>query len=355
MGTRTVLLKVSLIGFVLSSLFFIFCILMAATARGEELRAKLDCRKGVCVPVAAGNVDMKKVRALAARAAQLKRAINEAQGRDQQRLERFVDDVLRLKDEVAELKRAYGPLNSGLKPLEYRAAEAAKKLKKLEEGVRKLEDAVSDIIVAADIDREMLKVALKRPTLNLELSTLGYFTAPYGVGASSLVSLVLPMGSEGQWAARASFGAGLSPSMGFSWMATGSLVRTWVDKVRVKYAVGPAVLFITDEGDLLERRGWLAGVGAEFRLSYGHWFLLVTPFIGVTPRMETVGSDNPTNSITISGGTGAPCVQTPCGCYDAAGQRVSGPSFQTNSPPPTTEKALGVAGGALVSVGASLF
>lgn len=335
------------------TVFCMFCVgvINEAQAEEKELRAKLDCNKktGVCVPVGTGSAaDLKKVARLAARAARLKKAIDEAVGKDQERLEKFVSDVLKLKEQVADLKKVYEPLNNGLKPLEYRAKELGHQLKVLDKKIRDLGSAVSDLIVAADIDREMLKVALKRPTLNVELSTLGYFTAPYGMGGGSLVSLVLPMGGEGQWAVRVSLGAGMSPSAGFGWMVTSSLVRNFGSKP--KFSIGPAVVFLTDEGDLLERRGWLAGAGAELRLSYGRWFISATPFLGVSPVKETTTAAGG----TTTGTAGAPCVQTPCGCYDAAtGQKA--PTIISNSPPPTTAPELKLAGGALISVGASLF
>ncbi|MBU1180303.1 hypothetical protein KJ885_05145 [Patescibacteria group bacterium] len=279
-------------------------VFVAANAHGEEFRAKIVCSNGICVPTTQGVSvsDMKKLAALSARAARLRRAINEVDGRDRSRVDQFITDVNQLKHQVADMEKALQELGADAKTGKIDSAAALAKLKNMEKALGLLGDELSSHRHALQKLVKKTRRLAKRPTANMEFAGWGAVAYKYGPSAGGSVSVALPMGESGLWTTRLTAGLGVSPSAGLGWLATGSLTRFLFTR---DIAVGPAILGMGDAGDLLgEESTWLLAGGVEFRLKLGPVHLVATPFLGVTN--EGVGHSmwtSPTYKSTVCGPT----------------------------------------------------
>ena len=256
---------------------------VTSNAYGDELRAKIVCNNGVCVPVTQGMSasDMKKLSALSARAARLRRAINEVEGRDRSRVEQFITDINRLKEQVADMEKALQDLGADAKQGKMDSSTALAKLKSVEKALGLLGDK---LLSHRRLIQKLTKKTwqLEKRRINLELVGWGAVAYKYGPSGGASVSVALPMGENGLWTTRLTAGLGVSPSVGLGWLATGSLTRS-LSTTKDIFAVGPAILGMGDAGDLLgEESTWLLAGGVEFRLKLGFVHLVGTPFLGVT-------------------------------------------------------------------------
>ena len=313
-------------------------------ASGEELRAKIVCKDGICTPVASGTnaADLKKVQALARRAAQLKKAIDEADGRDRSRVDQFTDEVNRLRKEVENLKTDRDAAGSALNNVSNKANEADRVVRETRDSLARLAKDVSELQAKANAAWRLAKhlAKLPRPKIDLELGAAGFFTYRFGDGAGAMLALVLPMGNAGRWNMRLSGGLGVSPSLGLGWMAHTSLAYRWKH-----ISLGPAALALGDQGDLLSgTKNWIVGGGADLRLHLGRFYLAATPFIGAATKTSTVG----VGEWVMTKVTSSPAIPN-CPCSGG----TSGEGYWTGGT--ENKRCVGLAGGVLLQAGVSLF
>lgn len=262
-------------------------------AKAAPAQVCLKDGKGVkCLNVqqgASAAVNTARVNALLRQAAKLSKQIREMLDAGNGKAGDVAADVINLKEKVRDLEAAIRQLATDAKTGRVDSARALKRLADLERAMGLLGHELSAHRHAL---RYLIKNVrhLEKRRINLEIGGFGAGAYKYGGEAGALVSLALPMGESGLWTARLSGGLGVSPSMGLSWLAMGTLSRT-LAKGRLE--LGPAILGMGDEGGLIQgRKNWLFGAGAELRLHLApQVHLSVAPFMGVTPCTELQGRD----------------------------------------------------------------
>lgn len=334
-------LKVVLFVLFLVALVIVTLVALSRPAKAEELRAKIVCTNGVCVPVSSGNVNAARVKALLRRAAQLKSALENAGGVDKGRVGKALGELAKAVEELKNLKESVDKLERLAKSGEYKGKVALAKLAEAERRLAELEQNVSAQRKAhIGLTKKVGRLVERR--VNLELGVLGGAAWKYGATVSPLaISLVLPMGETGVWKTRVTAGLGLSPSIAVGWLAMGTLTRSLA---RGQMELGPAVLGMGDAGDLVgETRGWVLGGGVNVRLNISaRAFVSLTPFLGVASKTFVVGVGEwvPATPAT------PPTPNCPCASGGKDGYWSGGT---------TAKRCVGFSGGALVSIGAVLF
>lgn len=265
-----------------SALIFVILVLLVKIETGycEVLNVDIQCKGGKCVPnQGQQNKDLEnRVNRIAMKYDRLKNSMN-------QNAQNF-DELQNLMVEMKEVKMDLRRLNREFVRNYQWLDELNRKINLLEQNMVKMcKEFLLDINKQKEEMNEKMLVLEQKLMNHLELSPYGLLVYHFGLNTGGMLKVSLPFD---EWKVNFGVGVGLDNKDGVNSLGLGWLLNLSVlTNVSKMFSLGPSLVFVRDEGDLLTpgNKKWFAGLGVDFKIQVNKWFSVnLNPYLGVTPN-----------------------------------------------------------------------